>query len=156
MDDPDAIRQAYAAHAFVAILGGYKSSYMTLVHRQMYSFALGPYFVHSFSGTAPTNLGDWVPGKWLGAFWEMREKFGKDFTDESLAYMCKMVDDQMFGPQNDNSNKDVSNEKINGEFFVRFFYAEAVADNDRSKWEKILKEIIRPRGLAPPQWQPGV
>jgi hypothetical protein len=132
IDHPEKVRDAIAGYIFDGFFqtGEPHLDDQQRLFRDNAAHILSRYYVHSFEGNPRTH------GKWNDAVWEVRQEYGKDFTDNALFYAFKAWDDQS-----------VSSEDSFDRFFSgRFRWGVHVADNRYERSRRIL-EILEAHGL---------
>jgi hypothetical protein len=151
IDDPMAAIAAYNTFAFPRILDCDNRSRLDLAFRQWSSVWLSIYFNWSYSGHPSIYKGRVVvPRKntWEAALWQIRNELGKSFTDQSLFYMVKRLDnlvaDRRFQKSGDNYS--VSTAESNTYFYQGFLLGESIVDNHFSSLSRI-GAILKSNGL---------
>jgi len=141
VDDPMAPARAYAIYCFHVLLGSFATT-IPDHRRESAAWIFEGYFVASFSGKHPgPSASD--TGKWVGALWDVRQRYGQKFTDEMVALTLKSLND--LGRTGENRELD-----LNRYFYNSLMSAEFALDNDLSTLPRI-KEILKRRNLVPPQ-----
>ena len=138
VDDPIAIRKVYANYAFRTMLRAYSHSLPDKTHRVFAGLVFSDYFVYSFSIKDPPLPQDGMDD-WVQALWDIRKKFGQDFTDRALFFTFKAFDDPR--------EKDAG-EEFNAYFFGMFLTGAEVVDYQFQKLTSI-GEILRAHRLIP-------
>jgi hypothetical protein len=108
---------------------------------------LASYFCWSFAGRVFKH-----PKGWLGAFWQLRNDFGSDFTDSLLAHMVKSFAQgpSPFGKRKfDDGVITLPHEYIDHVLYSHLEQAEKTVDNQDKKLPAIRK-ILAMRGLSLP------
>jgi hypothetical protein len=127
----DAIQEAYAKFVFRNLLIQYHQPWSFLYIRSFTAFA--SYYTSSYRGT--NRCADSY--KWCHALWDIRQRYGQEFTDKLLFYVF-----QQWQSPPDDSNFDAY-------FMHRFFSGMYVAVDDYDKQVPQIRAILKARGLDP-------
>jgi hypothetical protein len=104
----------------------------------IFTEGLSTYLNMSFWNRTPRELDR---GFWSGALWDIRKRFGRDFTDRMVAYAIRAMIDEPTKSSTDNLSHYLINQLKIGE---------SVVDNDGKRWTTVL-EILRSHGVITDQ-----
>ncbi len=144
IDDPLAIVGAYAMFAFGNMLHVGDPNWRDSGQRTIASWILSEYFSASFLGRTPKIISTGNL-RWVNVIWVIRQKFGREFTDNAMLFMLKSFNDS--ATEDVRMRKDtMSEDEFHKSFATHFLFGESVADNNMARYEQITR-ILKDNGL---------
>jgi hypothetical protein len=142
VDDPMAPVRAYAGYCFPVMMDAFNVNRADTFRRERASWIFQAYFVSSFSGQRPPP-GTSQIDNWVGALWDIRQQYGQQFTDATIALSLKAFND--FGDVGGNSKLD-----LDTYFRSSFLAGESAVDNNYSNLQGV-NDILKRHGFSPRQ-----
>jgi hypothetical protein len=139
LDNPMTPVRGYAMYCFPFMLHAHGRSGPGWDRRQRASWVFQGYFVSSFTNDPP-QTGTSDIAKWIDGLWDVRQRYGQQFSDRLSSFALKSLNDF---PENE---KEIPN--FNAYFYNAVMAGEFVLDNDLSRMGPIAA-IFQARDLIP-------
>src|SRR5262249_21048818 len=127
------IQEAYAMFVFGNLLTPYEPPASSDFYPTS-SLIFSIYYLSSYRGINLCNKTD----KWCQTLWDIRQRYGQEFTDKLLFYAFQKWEQARTSESN-----------FDAYFMRRFFRGLRVAANDADKQVPIVIAILKNRGLNP-------